>query len=459
MKFRLTLPKDEQFFQRYAGLVPTISKLSYVAQAVSALTEIGILAALIGNAVKNLLPPAAAFIASLIGAILGTAFIEIGLRKFLPFSFRQILNKRFAGLDLVMSIAIFAVSVLLLCASGYLSFEGSKDTVGVVMPPAEIEAYDNAVYLSNLESIEAAFTRDSTAIAARYAAQIAAADAAHHAAQDARKTRLRAVEEKERNQGNSYATQKATIRQEIADAAAAHTSAVAALMAEQAKELQARQAVKDKDQATSRKAEDDRYQAIAGRNAQAIERRDRNVSKWGGGVAYFTIICLAVLLLAIGLQEVHRHGAKIEEEALPNEFYFRQSPFSAFMAAVSERMNTYIFTLIKRIEDGTPEPPEPGKPSTVYEYEAKVERRPIGFKTDDNETRKRGDKGASKDGGTSVAYETRIMDKSKLKNCIHCGGEFMPNHKVQKYCSEGCRIQAWEVRHGRKPYLKKGGRP
>lgn len=455
MKFRLTLPKNEQFFQRYAGLVPTLSKLGYLAQVVSALTEIGILAALIGNALHGLLPQLAAFIASLVGAIVVTAFIEIGLRKFLPFSFRQILNKRFAGLDLVMSVAIIAASIMLLAASGYLSFEGSKDTVSVVIPQAKTEAYDNEVYLSNLESIEAAFSRDSAAIAARYAAQINAADAAHQAAQDARKTKLKGFEAKERNQGTSYASQKATIRQEIADASAAHAGAIAALHRDQAAELKDRQAVKDRDQATNRKAEDDRYQAIAGRNEKAIEQRDRNVSKWGGSVAYFTIICLAVLLLAIGLQEVHRHGAQIEEEALPNEFYFRQNAFAAFMAAVSERANTYMFQLIKRIEDGTPEPPEPGKPSTVYEYEAKVERRPIGFKTTPNETRK----SAQENAPDSVAYETRIIDRSKLKNCIHCGVEFMPNHKVQKFCGETCRRAAWELKHGRKPYLKKGGRP
>jgi len=72
MRFRLTLPQNEVFFQRYAGLVPTLSKLGYLAQVVSALTEIGILFALIRGAIADVAPPMVATGAGLIGAILGT---------------------------------------------------------------------------------------------------------------------------------------------------------------------------------------------------------------------------------------------------------------------------------------------------------------------------------------------------------------------------------------------------
>lgn len=453
MRFRLTLPQNEVFFQRYAGLIPTLNKLGYLAQIVSALTEVGILFALIRNAIADIAPPMVATSAGLVGAILATAFIEIGLRKFLPFAARQILNKRFAGLDLVMSVAIFAAAGLLLTASGYLSFAGSKDTVATVTPPAKTEgtgAIDTTVN-SHRQSNLRAYKRDSSAIASRYASQIAALELAHKAATESANIKLQSITAKERNTGQSFSTQKASIKQAIADGTAAHAMKLAALTEAGAKEMQALQnehAALDADLMRERA---EWLTALKQGNEEAKAKREKQVRTWGGSVAWFTVLCLAVLLLSIGLQEVHAHGAQVQEEAIPTEFYFRESPTAAFINAVSERFNVWAFNIIKRIEDGTPEPPEPPKPPTVYEYETKVERRTIGFKPSTYETRKDTDK---KDPG-AVAYETRIGDAHKLKDCLHCGAKFMPNHKVQKYCTEACRVTAWEQNNGRKPYMKK----
>lgn len=455
MRFRLTLPQNEAFFQRYAGLIPTLTKLGYLAQAVSALTEVGILFALIRGAVADIAPPHIAIAAGIAGAILGTAFIEIGLRKFLPFSARQILNKRYAGLDLVMSLAIFVVCALLLSASGYLSFQGSKDTVATVTPSAKLEATTDIETTVNnhREVIAAAHSRDSAAITDRYTAQVLAADAAHQAGQDARKTRLRGVESRERNTGQSFATEKSRIRQEVADAFAAHAAAVAALHRDQAAEflqLQGEHTSLEKDLSRERA---DWLSALKTRNEVAEKKRERNVRAWGGSVAWFTVLALIVLILSITLQEVHRHGAEIEQEAIPTEFFFRESAISAFVNAISERVNVEVFSWIKEFEDDTREPPEPGKPPVLYEYEQKAERRPIGFKTTTTTT----EKTTTEKTGEAVAYESRI-DAHKYKDCLHCGAKFMPNHRVQKYCTERCRRDAWELRNGRKPYMKKGGK-
>lgn len=454
MRFRLTLPQNEVFFQRYAGLVPTLSKLGYLAQVVSALTEIGILFALIRGAVADIAPPMVATGAGLIGAILGTGFIEIGLRKFLPFTARQILNKRFAGLDLVMSVAIFAASALLLTASGYLSFKGSKDTVATVTPPAKQANFDATRYDAKRDQAQRDWSRDSGAIAARYASQLAALELAHKAATEAANTKLKGIETKERTTGQSFTTQKATIKQAIADAGAAHAAKLADIHGQQAAELKTRQQVAAGAIAAANDDEQKAAGAIDEKNANAETKRQQQVKTWGASVAWFTVLCLAVLLLSIALQEVHSHGAGMSEEAIPNEYHFRESPFSAFLGAITERWHAKVFALIKRIEDGTPEPPEPPKPPVLYQYEQTAERRQIGFKPD-NETRK----GAGKDTPGAVAYETRIGDAHKYKDCINCGAKFMPNHKVQKYCSEACRVQAWEKRNGRKPYLQKKSKP
>ena len=135
MKIHFSLPKDEGFFNSYATLTPTLYKLGFLAQVVSALTEIGIIYSLVYSALVDFFP-GIAHLAALFGAVVGTAFLEIGLRKFIPYSFRAILYKRFQGLHLVMSVFIFAVAIGLLFSSGLLSFKGSKDLVAAVTPPA-----------------------------------------------------------------------------------------------------------------------------------------------------------------------------------------------------------------------------------------------------------------------------------------------------------------------------------
>lgn len=467
MKFRFTLPTNEEFFQRYAGLVPTLGKLGYIAQIVSALTEVGILFALIRNAIADVAPPIVATIGGIAGALLATAFIEIGLRKFLPFAARQILNKRFAGLDMVMTIAIFAASLLLLGASGALSFYGSKETVATVVPPAKTEgtgAIDTTVNSHKASNLRA-YQRDSAAIAGRYAQQIAALEVAHQASTSSANVKLQSIAAKERNTGQSFSTQKANIQQGIADAAAAHAAKLAELTSAGAKEMQVLQNEHTALDADLMRERAEWLAALKQGNEAAEAKRQKQVSAWGGSVAWFTVMCLAVLLLSIALQEVHQHGAGVQEEALPNEYNFRQSPFSAFMAAISERYHANVFALIKRIEDGTPPPPEPGAPPTVYEYTQTMTRRPIGFKPiplhRNPEDTHVGDGSSAKEALKNltrpVAYETR-SDGHKSKDCLHCGAQFIPNHKVQKYCGEPCRIQAWEAKNGRKPYLKKGSK-
>ncbi|HRF39934.1 MAG TPA: hypothetical protein PK198_14185, partial [Saprospiraceae bacterium] len=276
-------------------------------------------------------------------------------------------------------------------------------------------------------------------------------------------TKLKGIEARERSTGQSFSTQKASIKQSVADAAAAHAAKLAALTETGAKEMRALQDEHNALETDLMRERAEWLAALKQGNKEAEAKRQKQVSTWGSSVAWFTVLCLAVLLLAVALQEVHAHGSEIQEEALPNEYYFRQSPLAAFMAAVSERFHAKVFAIIKRIEDGTPEPPEPGAPPTVYEYTQTMQRRPIGFKPipihrkpEDTHV---GDGSSAKEALKNltrpVAYETRSA-AHKFKDCLHCGAQFIPNHKVQKYCGEPCRIQAWEAKNGRKPYMKKG---
>jgi hypothetical protein len=385
MKFRFTLPTNEAFFQRYAGLVPTLSKLGYLAQIVSALTEIGILYALIRNAIADVAPPIIATIGGMAGALLATAFIEVGLRKFLPFAARQILNKRFAGLDLVMSIAIFAASLLLLTASGALSFYGSKETVATVVPPAKTEgtgAIDTTVN-SHRESNRRAYQRDSSAIATRYASQIAALELAYKAGTDAANVKLQSITAKERNTGQSFATNKATIKQAIADATAAHALKLAELTSAGAMEMQALQDEHNALNADLMRERSEWLTALKQGNEAAEMKRQKQVSSMGGSMWLGLRFCALLVLLVINRtgKKYTNTGPGCKRRRYQMNIISGSHRLAAFMAAISERYHANVFALIKRIEDGTPEPPEPGKAPTVYEYEQRMERRQIGFKT------------------------------------------------------------------------------
>lgn len=71
-------------------------------------------------------------------------------------------------------------------------------------------------------------------------------------------------------------------------------------------------------------------------------------------------------------------------------------------------------------------------------------RRSIGFRVGNNGDRNNGDR---------MKAEKVVIDGRKIRKCDHCGELFTYKHWNAKYCSDNCRVKAWEERTGRK--LKK----
>jgi hypothetical protein len=155
--------------------VPTLFKVGFIAQLISAVTEITIIYALIFNSLQDF-SPGYARVMSIVGAVIGTALLEVGLRKFTPYSIRAILYRKFSGLDLVMSIFIFLATLGLLGASGYLSFTNSKEIVRSVAPAPDLQTDDQVKeeYALQLANVNSQYSSDSAAIAGRYADQVTA---------------------------------------------------------------------------------------------------------------------------------------------------------------------------------------------------------------------------------------------------------------------------------------------
>ncbi len=427
MKTIFSLPKDEGFFQSYAHLGPTLRRLGYIAQVISAATEIGVIFALAYATLKDFIPEYAAAAAWAV-AILGTLFLEVGLRQFLPYSARAILYRRFAGLHLPMTIFIFAVALGLIGASGFLSFKGSRELVATVAPPPALgdPAQADSLYLSEAGSIQS-----------RYAAQVEAINTQAAAAVKVEALKLEKYTGREQRTGRSYATTKERIRAKMAAIEADAAGQVAALQAAQGEELAA---------AHQRRTQG--REEVETANNEAKAQAAAKVAAWGLGAGWFTLFALAVLIVVIALDEIYRKGAGVETQALPTQYDFSQSIAGEFMAMASEKWNYYARAFIRRLADGTPEPPEPGEPPTLYDYSPQMKRRQIGFQKPDDNNSSHSVSNAS--GGSHSVSNGSVSNASgsHSKNCLHCGQAYQPRVSWQKYCSTQCKDAYHAAQHG-----------
>lgn len=371
MKIFKTLPTDENFYHRYAQLIPTLFKLGIIAQVVSALTEFGIIWALVYSAAEDFSPAWAPTIAT-VGAIIGTALLELGLRKFAPYSIRAIIHRRFSGPDLAMSIIILLAALGLLGASGYLSFRGSKGVVAAVAPPAEQRSEEPARELYTAATSEAKETYQTTKadIRSRYAAQVEAMQqqyAGKIGIEEARRDRYKA---REAATGDSYRTAIGRINTRIAEIKAEQAEELAALRKAEAEELATAQTIQQQHTAEAREELAAQRSAVATFNQRAEAERRENVARYGGGLAWFTVFCLIIFVLSVTLHELHHKGAGIEEKAMPSQYDFSQGLAGEFFNALQNRVQYKARTLIQRIEAGTPPPPAPTPPPGLYDLAA-----------------------------------------------------------------------------------------
>ncbi|MEL6834554.1 MAG: hypothetical protein AAFP77_16285 [Bacteroidota bacterium] len=367
MKTFFTLPSDSGFFNRYATLTPTLYRVGFLAQIVSALTEVGIIYSIIFSSLVQMWPAYAATVAT-VGAGVGATFIEVGLRKFTPYSVRAILYRRFTGLDLAMSVFILAACVGLLFTSGALSFGGSKDLVENVAPEPEQQttvAADSIAQAARADVL-ATYRADSLEIVQRYQVQAEALRVATASQIDVQRAQLRKYYNLERNTGKGYGTKKRSIRAAIEQLEADRDTKAAELEQAKAGELSA--ILQERKGSLSAIGEEYAAQrdSVQHFNASARADLDRKVSAYGGGLAWFTVICLAVFVLSVVLHEIHRKGSGIEERILPTQYDFSDTVMNAALHALGNRYQQLVRSGIRNFEEGTAAPPLPAGVSELY---------------------------------------------------------------------------------------------
>lgn len=291
---RYTTPGfDKDFYQSYSSLVPTLKISGFLAQVISALTEYGVIYTMIAQSVEAFFRNHVHLIAHL-GALTGTVFIEVGLRKFLPYSFRAVLYKRYQGLHLVLSILIFSAATLLLIASGTLSFYGSHSIVRHFAPPPNENS--EKPFMQQREDaelkVDQRWVLDSSLVQQRYVKVREQVEAQYHQSAIAligKPGYLRLQARK--------ATELAKLEQE-------RVQQLNTVLQRRDHELES---VANRYEAKIKNLEDS--------NAVARTTAQKQVYRQGNNLGLFTIMCLLLLIFCIGIEETHKKGAGIAEVA------------------------------------------------------------------------------------------------------------------------------------------------
>jgi hypothetical protein len=366
----MSTPKEKRFFEIYANLIKTLRKSGYAAQVVSGLTEVGGIYAAAYAALLPILPDYAMYAAGLI-ALLGTAVIELGLRKLLPHTVDSVLYKRFSGLHLPITILIWISAIILLGASGVLSFQNSKAIVAEVTPDVAIDslALQAAQVNFNASVAKASeqFSKDSAMIVRRYASLIAASASSYDGKIAARQREYSNLKNREARTGRSYATMKDKVKAGIAELKAEKAEKRASLEAGKSEELSTLQSDFKSQTADARSERKQGIAEVKAANEEAEAERAGTVSTYGGGLAYFTIICLVILIVSIVLDRIHKKGSGIEERVSLSQYDISPSAWTELREAFRERWNYLLRSKIYAFAEKTPPAPLPVAKAPIYD--------------------------------------------------------------------------------------------
>jgi hypothetical protein len=389
MKSYYTPPQNHQFFQNYYRLTPTLRLMGYLAQVITALAEIGISYRLILSSVAEVFPEYATPVAYF-GAIMVTVFLEVGLRKFLPFAFRAVLYRRFSGLHLLISVPVLLITAALIVALGFLSVQGSHEVVRQIAPDPEMIPEDPILLRSEEESdhVLQLWRSDSALLEQQYLSL------------------QRGVEARYRPKIEKKPEMAASQSAEISVLQRRKTKAL--LDAGKRRDDRLAQIATDRREALNRIGE-------ANRTAASVvsARTDR----FGGGLAWFTLIALGVFVFSIGIEEVHRKGAGITEVVVPGQYDFLPNLFGELQFAIENRLNYRLRAKIREFEALTP---------MLEELDTKPAR--------------------------VTTSKPPLVPNPYMKPCKQCGKPYPERTKWQLFCCNPCRMAYHQAKHGR-PYL------
>lgn len=370
MKHLKTAPKETGFFETYVKLAKSIKASGYFAQVVSALTEVGGIFAASLSVLYPIFSEYAVYLAAAV-AVIGTAVLEVGLRVVIPQAVDAVLYKRWQGLHLAMSIAVFILGIVLLGTSGVLSYKNSQTVVDTVVEEPELDSAalrsEQINYNAKLGNLAKEYRNDSTATAERYEKRIQAEKQAYSGKLGSAKRELSNWYNRERRTDRSYATQKDRARQKIADLEAEQAAALAQITTERGEALaqikaEYKAAVKEQ-----KAAHKEAVGEVKTAYSEATTERDNTVSAYGGGLAYFTIICLFIFLVSVILDRIHAKGSGITEKVELSQYDLNPAALVEAWQALRDRIQYNVRSRIEAFAERTPPPPVPTPAPELYD--------------------------------------------------------------------------------------------
>jgi hypothetical protein len=478
MKLQKTLPQNAAFYERYADLIHSLTKVATISQVVTGATEIGILYALLSKAFSDILPPQYIAFCAMIGAVFCAALLQIGLKKVFPYSVCALLFKRFKGLDLAITIGVFILTVALLVVSVFLSWSGAKDIADFAIQSPTTKTTDKADSLkaADVAIAQRVFSSDSATIETKFKGKVEAIQSEYQS---------RIAEIERYSNGKQATSMRAELKTKLAK-----------LDSDKATEIEAKASIRQQafDRAESRNSNE--TATITTDNGEAKAKAKQKQDRYGSYIGYFTAFCYVFFLCVFALNEIYHKGANIEIKPLPSQRHFSPSVIALFIETVKEKTDVFFRTKIQAFADKTAAQPLPSAVSALYDFKADVltdtvkvetkaketkviklplklpfipgiaataeivtepsEKRQIGFnKTKPKDDSQADDKDNQRNASIRNAYESNETSKYTILNCAYevCGKPFERRTTFQKYCCEDHRIAAFEYRTGRQ--LKK----
>jgi len=381
MKLLRSLPSEtkKDFFDRYANLIPTLFWVGVIAQLISFFTELSVVYNLVHTNLSDFPVHIDQNIISIVSwsaAILLSAFFEVGLRKFIPYSVRTFIYSRWKKLDKVMSIFILMIAISLVVGSVTFSFQGSKELVNVVsVPKKESKAETDRDYRANIADAKDQYQTDQAATKNSYAAQITSTYEKYQGKIDRQQSEIDRYVRKEQRNKVSYTSRKLAHRGNIANIKSEQGEAIAKLQEAQRKELANLSDIKRKSLKQAETGYTTKISSIDRRNRTTAAAAAEKAEMYGGGLAWFTVVCMVVLILSVVLDEVHKKGSGIVEQVVVNQYDFSNSAWSRFWKMLKEKWQSFIHRKITAWEQTTKAPSLPVLDYQLYDVGAIEQQR------------------------------------------------------------------------------------
>jgi hypothetical protein len=240
----------------------------------------------------------------------------------------------------------------------------------IATPPAETTATaTDSLAMSETATVTASWQRDEADLVKAYDVRLDAVSTAAAATVRRLDGQLATVRTKERTSGQNYTTRRAQLAELKTDAQADRDAQLATLATErEAKLAEVRSRYRGQLDGITAGRNDSRHQ-VATANAAALQDHQDKVGAYGGGLAWFTVVCLVILVVSVVLKELHQAGAGIVEQVEPDAFTFEAGPVAALVSAIGGRFTRFAFGVVHHIERGTPEAPEPVAAPILWQRE------------------------------------------------------------------------------------------